>query len=180
MLFLRLVVALPLGVLLTSAPIEAQSLEAGVARVDITPPTGLVLQGYPGVGRLATGVRDPLLARVLVVRSGATRVALVDLDLIAVLEPRYLTQLYEAVKDGVPNLLVTAIHTHSGPALIPGSSPSPRDWEATAVAKISRAVHEAMTHTVSVRLGVGYGVAHLGHNLPYRKPRLPEKGVRRA
>src|SRR5215472_6380084 len=99
MFFPHLLVVLPLGFLLTGTPMQAQSLEAGVARVDITPPRGLALQGYPGAGRLATDVRDPLFARVLVLRSSSTRVALVDLDLIAVFEPAYLTQLREAAKD---------------------------------------------------------------------------------
>src|SRR5215469_12162132 len=159
----RLFAALAVAVGLSTAPVQAQSLEAGVARVDITPPTGLVLEGYPGAGRFATGVRDPLFARILVLQSGTTRVALVDLDLIAVFEPTYLTTLRERVQGEVPNLLVTAIHTHSGPALILSSAP-PRDWESSSVAKISRAIHEAATNLRPVRLGVGYGVAYLGHN----------------
>ena len=156
---------LHLVVLLTSSLMEAQTLEAGVARVDMTPPVGLVLEGYPGSGRIATGTRDPLYARVLLLRSGATRLGLVDLDLISPLEPAYLAQLREAVKRDVSNLLVTAIHTHSGPALILGGSTLLlREWEAATVDKISHAVHAAATHAVPVRLGVGYGLAYIGHN----------------
>ena len=144
---------------------HAQTLEAGVVRVEITPPVGLVLEGYPGSGRIATGARDPLYARVLLLKAGTTRLALVDLDLIAPFEQVYLAELREVVKQDVSNLLVTAIHTHSGPALIlGGSSHPPRLWEAAAVDKISHAIHEAATHAVPVRLGVGYGVAYIGHN----------------
>ncbi|HXY01820.1 MAG TPA: neutral/alkaline non-lysosomal ceramidase N-terminal domain-containing protein [Candidatus Limnocylindrales bacterium] len=149
--------------LLTCSVARTQSLEAGVARVDITPPLGLHLQGYPGSGRTATGVRDPLCARVLVLRVGALQLALVDVDLIAPFEPTYMERLREAVKADVKEILVTAIHTHSGPALIPGSA-SPAEWEAAAVDKIAEAVHEAASRRVAARLGVGYGLAYIGHN----------------
>jgi hypothetical protein len=59
----------------------AQTLEASVARVDITPSPGLQLQGYGNADRISTGVRDPLYARVLVIGVGSSRLAIVDLDL---------------------------------------------------------------------------------------------------
>jgi neutral/alkaline ceramidase-like enzyme len=152
-----------LGIVLAVAS-HAQTFAAGVARVDITPPNGLPLQGYPGSGRNATGVRDPLYARVLVLHVGAQRLALVDLDLIAPLEPAYVARLREAVRQDVSYVMVAAIHTHSGPALIPTLSPAPREWEAVAVGKITQAIKEAAAHEIAARLGTGYGVAYLGHN----------------
>ena len=59
----------------------AGPLKAGVARVDITPPLGLTMYGYGGRKAGATGVRDPLMARVLVLEAGDTRIAFVGLDL---------------------------------------------------------------------------------------------------
>ena len=128
---------LGLSVLLTDAWLHSQTLEAGVARVDITPEIGVQLQGYPGPGRTATGVRDPLYARVLVLRAGTERMALVDLDLIAPLEQEYVTQLREAARPDASYVLITAIHTHSGPPMIPGATPPPRGWESSAVGKIA-------------------------------------------
>jgi neutral ceramidase len=154
-----------LALLLAATPLSrAQGLRAGVARVDITPPAGLPLQGYGGSERTATGTRDPLFARILVLEAGTARLALVDLDLIATFEPPYLDQLRAATRQDVPYLLVAAIHTHSGPPLIPGLSPAPQDWESQAVGKVARAIHEATSHLVPARLGVGYGVAYIGHN----------------
>jgi neutral ceramidase len=150
--------------LLTMSLARGQSLQVGVTRVDITPPNGLQLQGYPGSGRVANGTHDPLYARVLVLQVGEQHLALVDVDLIAPFEPIYLTRLREAVQKDVAEVLVAAIHTHSGPPLIPSTSPPPRDWEAAASAKISGAIHEAATHIVAARIGVGYGVAYVGHN----------------
>jgi hypothetical protein len=151
-------------VLLTGGWIHAQTLEAGVARVGITPPSGITLQGYPDSGRVANGVRDPLYARVLVLRAGAQQMALVDLDLIAPLGPEYLARLREAVRPDVSYVLTTAIHTHSGPPLIPSESPAPCDWDLNTVENIANAIHLAASQAVPVRLAVGYGVAYIGHN----------------
>jgi len=159
---------LGLILLLITRPACAQALEAGVARVDITPSPGLLLQGYPHPERIATGVRDPLYARILVLRAGATRLAIVDLDLIATFGPEYLAQLRDAIQGEVQNLLVIAVHTHSGPALIPSSTPPPGDWESSAVAKVAEAVRQAAMHMVPARLGVGYGISYIGHNRLHR------------
>jgi neutral ceramidase len=160
----RLAHLLEFGILLAASWLRAQTLEAGVARVDITPPIGMVLQGYPESGCTAIGVRDVLYARVLALRVGPQRLALVDLDLIATLETPYMAQLREAVQQDVSCVIVAAIHTHSGPALIPTLSPAPREWEATVVGKIVQAIQQALAHAAPARVGVGYGVAYLGHN----------------
>jgi len=153
---------------------HSQTLEAGVARVDITPPLGIVLQGYPDSGRVATGVRDPLYASVLVLRVGSQSMALVGLDLIAPLEEEYFRQLRERSGHDASRLLLAATHTHSGPPLIPALSPPPHEWESSTVPKIAQAIHQAASQTVPARIGVGYGVAYIGHN---RLRRNREGGV---
>jgi neutral ceramidase len=146
--------------------VRALSLEAGVARADITPPIGLHMQGYPDPDskRVATGVRDPLYARVLVLRVGEVRLAIVDLDLIAVFRPASLAQLREATRQDVSNLVVAAIHTHSGPPVFRSDSAKPEAWETSALDKIAGAVHEAASHLVPAKLGIGYGECQIGHN----------------
>lgn len=153
-----------LGLLASGGRVGARPLEAGAARVDITPPNGILLQGYPGSDRLASGVRDPLYARVLVVGAGDVRLAVIDLDLIAVFPPASLARLREATRQDVSNVLVAAIHTHSGPALIGVGTPETRSWEEDAVAKVAGAVHQAALRLVPARLGVGYGACQIGHN----------------
>src|SRR5437879_2932026 len=66
---------------LTTSPALCASLKAGVAKVDITPPVGLRMWGYGNRKGAATGVLDPLYARVLVLEAGEKRLALVALDL---------------------------------------------------------------------------------------------------
>jgi len=92
-------------------------LEAGLAVVDITPPTGFRMSGYFRE-RLATGTHDPLMAKVLVLRQGDCRAALVFCDLIGV--PSELSQQVRRKAEqklGIParNILIAATHSHTGP-----------------------------------------------------------------
>jgi predicted neutral ceramidase superfamily lipid hydrolase len=92
------------------------SLRAGAAKVDITPQTGLQMYGYAGRKSGATGVLDPLYARVLVLETDQKRLALVILDMGAVFAPAWIDQLRASVKQssGIDYVLVAATHTHSG------------------------------------------------------------------
>jgi neutral ceramidase len=153
-----------LGLLAGAAVARAETMLAGVARVEITPPPGFTLIGYPPSGRTATGVLDPLYARVLVLKVGATRLGLVDLDLVGVFGPDLLATLRSETQRDVSHLIVVAVHTHSGPN--PGWNPNPAElaWEKASVEKIAGAVHEAADSADPVRIGVGYGYDYLGHN----------------
>lgn len=94
-------------------------LRAGVAEVVITPPMGSEMAGY-FQSRRATGILDDLYAKALVLDDGETKVALVTLDLIAIERPEVLAirRLVEE-ETGIPgdNVMVSAIHTHTGPAV---------------------------------------------------------------
>ncbi len=143
------------------------ALRAGVAKVDITPPTGLPMWGYANRKGTATGVLDPLYARALVLDAGEKRLGLVALDLGRPLAPGLLKRLQAAAtkSNGISFLLVVASHTHSGPA-IPDEDPQTgiAMWETAMLDKITKAVKEASDHLVEVRLGIGCGVTYIGHN----------------
>lgn len=101
---------------------EPGALRAGAARIDITPAAdaGLPMGGYPNRVGNATGVRDALNVRAIVVDDGSTQAALVTMELISMSVP-----LWERItariqqETGIPagNVLMTAVHTHSAPAL---------------------------------------------------------------
>lgn len=118
-----------------AAPAAAVALTAGAAVAPITPPDGTPLGGYgsferrlwvPDVlGRYAhafwlrpaTGTRDRLAARALVLDDGAARVAWVAVDLVAVDGALTRDVTVALARAGVPaaTLLLSASHTHSGP-----------------------------------------------------------------
>jgi len=142
-------------------------LKAGVAKVEITPPTGLRMYGFSNRKGGSTGTLDPLMARVLVLEAGEKRLALVVLDLGRPFAEAWIARLREDARkiSGVSYVLLAAIHTHSGPAIRdeypPKQSP---DWETGVLEKVEKAIAEACQHLAEARLGTGYGSVDIGHN----------------
>src|SRR5207249_9754821 len=97
-------------------------LQAGVAKVEITPSAFGPMYGYANrkCGP-ANGKHDPLFAKALVLRVGDSRIAIVTLDLGSVVSENLNRDV--ATKLGIPVLLLSASHTHSGPEYLNGSSP---------------------------------------------------------
>src|SRR3954467_7076677 len=69
-----------LALLLCSNAFAAQ-LEAGAARADITPPTGYYMMGWVRTDAKTTGQHTRLYARVIVLRDGDKKIALIAGDL---------------------------------------------------------------------------------------------------
>jgi hypothetical protein len=150
--------------LLACLPASAANLRAGVASVVITPPPGIRLWGYSDRTTPASGTLDPLYARVLVLEAGEKRFALVTVDLGRAFGPASLEWLREATRNEVSFLVVAASHTHSGPVVQDHNADTTPAWESVALKKIADAVKQAAAHLVAARIGVGYGVAYIGHN----------------
>jgi len=97
------------------------TLKAGIAQVDVSPPEGVQLQGYPYQTRENTGIHDPLYADCLVLENGETSVALITADLVF-FERAYTRELRSAIekKTGIPaeNIMLSGSHTHSGPRMV--------------------------------------------------------------
>ena len=60
---------------------EPQSFEAGVATVEITPPVGYGMWGYGDRKGVSQGIRDPLMAKALVLKSPESSLAIVTMDI---------------------------------------------------------------------------------------------------
>src|SRR5436309_3538192 len=155
-----LLLALVLG---SSTACWSVTLRAAVAKVDITPAPGAQLWGYSNRQSPATGTLDSLYARILILQAGKQSLALVDLDLGRPFGPASLQWLRNATRD-VSFLILTATHTHSGPVVqddYPGGKPA---WETAALERIARVVADARKNLTEVQIGVGYGIAFIGHN----------------
>ena len=89
----------------------------GCGRVDITPEPGLPMVGMPGSPR-GEGVQWPLRSRVFLVDDGERRIAIVCLDLIA-LVAEHVAELRERLaipsEIDAENILVACSHTHRAP-----------------------------------------------------------------
>lgn len=154
-------------VLVCLARVEAVTLKAGAAKVDIMPPTGLPMYGYGNRTTPSQGILDPLYARVLALEAGEVRLALVTLDLGRVFRKSWIDQLRETTRESsrVSCLLVVASHTHAGPDPQDefSSKPVPA-WETAALDKIAKAIDQAYQQRVPAQLGTGYGMTYIGHN----------------
>ena len=145
------------------------SLQAGFARVDITPPPGVGLAGNGPEGAEARGYRLRLYARVLVLADGGgNRLALVVADLplsSALLHRRVATLTARADGIGADRLVIAATHTHAGPghffeaagyndegSSVAGFDPVMVD---SLTARIARAVHAAAADLRPARVAWG-------------------------
>jgi len=95
-----------------------------VAAVKITPPDGIPVSGYYYV-RNSQGVLDDIFAKAMVLDDGKAKAAMVVCDLLLlprrmVIEARWIIE----EKTGIPasNVMISATHAHTGPAIVGGSS----------------------------------------------------------
>src|SRR5207253_8383736 len=128
MILRALIVLSVLGLFLEARAVQAQELQAGAAKVDITPPIGYPMWGY-GARHDApsVGILDPLHARALVLAAGPDRIALVSLDLGRAPTRQMTAAIRARVKaaTGIEHLFLVAPHTHHGPVLEFGTWPDP-------------------------------------------------------
>src|SRR4051794_23539818 len=109
-------VACALLLLPTSA--SAATLQAGVGRSDVTPPTGFYTMGYVRSDAVARGQHTRLFARAIVLREGNRKLALVATDLGFIPGGLLADVANQVSKHGFSerNVIVSASHTHSAPA----------------------------------------------------------------
>src|SRR5437660_7582578 len=120
--------SLLIAVLMPCVRIQAAELEAGAAKIDITPPIGFAMWGYGARhDRPSDGVLDPLQARALVLAVGNQRIALVSLDLGRAPTRQSTAAIRARTKEavGIEHLFLVGSHTHHGPVSELDDWPSP-------------------------------------------------------
>ena len=170
--------------LATRAAESPSGLWAGTAKVEITPAedAAVNLSGQP------LRLRDPLFARVLVLKDVKTSVAIVSADLIVFASPKVIA---EAKRQwGVDHVILCATHTHAASAprgmlIQPPAKPdwtrnpngpdsvvawlklSDDPWYAATEEKVIAAIGRAMQSLFPARLVAGrgpYDSAYMAHN----------------
>ena len=145
-------------------------LRVGVAKVDITPADLTALN--PIGGTSFVGVHDPIHARILVLRAGASEVVLICAELIECGDMRALRARIES-EFGVPatHVMITATHTHNAPrlgsvspgALAHNGGPESAAYTAWVYDQIVETLRSARAAMQSARFGVGSG--HAANNV---------------
>ncbi len=93
-------------------------LQAGVARVDITPPVGISMAGYYARAGVSVGIERPLTATAVVLTDGDVKLAIVACDLIFLQSPdadRVRASIASSIGTEAGGVLLNFSHTHCGP-----------------------------------------------------------------
>jgi hypothetical protein len=145
----------------------ALTLEAGVAKTDITPGAFGPMYGYANrrCGPAATGVHDRLFAKALVLRTGDSSLAIVTSDLGSLVSDNLRHEVAEKLR--IPVLLLSVSHDHSAPLFQSYSgapNPSGAEYQKELEGKIFTAVEQAGKSMFPARLAIGRGAIQLGYN----------------
>ena len=151
---------------INSECLNGWEIQAGLAEADITPPIGGRTTGYASA-RPTDGIHDPVTARVLVLKSEQSCIALVACDL-CIFNSSWLHQQMQGI--GVDQLLLMNTHTHAGPNLREKDFPSPeKPWEETVEQRILGGIKQAKQDLFPAYFTAGEGHIQLGYNRLVRR-----------
>jgi hypothetical protein len=148
-------------------------LQAGVARVVITPPIGIRLCGYTVQEGVSRGIERDLTGTALVLSGGQSKVAILALDILFVQSP-HVERIRERIADRLripsDHVLINTSHTHLGPTL-PGWGEEPPE-QAQLQRRYAEILEDSLAGVSSLaeermqpaRLAAGKGSAPLGIN----------------
>lgn len=160
-----------------------RKLDAGVARVVITPPVGIRMLGYTVQECVSESIERDLTATALVLSDGSLKVVLIACDLVFITNP-YVEPIRQKIADrigvAVDHVLIACSHTHLGP-MLPGWQPDSPE-QARLQRRYVESLEESLAGVAAVadrrrrpaRIGAGKGSAPLGIN---RRERLPDGRV---
>lgn len=162
-LLCRTIVLTTLSIILICPRPGLAEFRAGAAAVDVTPQKFPVIVVGSMLSRTATEVHTPLFAKAIVLDDGETRLAIVVVDTCAM--PRSLLDEVKALaakSTGIAaeNMLISATHTHSAPAVIGGlgTDPDPH-YPPLLKARLVEAIEQAAKNLEPARVGAAVGNA---------------------
>lgn len=120
----------------------SSEVQAGAARICVTPPVGVGLSGFVARAQASTGVGDDLHVRAAVLQSASERLAVLEFDLLGLADWQVQEIRHRAWKRcGILpwNLMISATHTHSGPGVV-----QVRGCEAVELAYVWRMIDAAL------------------------------------
>ncbi len=165
---------LTIGLFFVTSSVQSKesrnALQAGTAKVDITPKKPVKMAGYSSRTGLSKDVHDPLSARIVVFENNDKRLVLVSSDLIG-----FYGGTAEYMRKAIVNefqlepseLFLSAIHTHAGPSLtIDKEKGHPNNLEYTERLKVKLigVIRKALSNMGPVHIGAGIGYSPVGMN----------------
>jgi len=155
---------------------KANTLQAGIAKIDITPEKPVTLAGYGSRKDLSKGVHDRLYARAVAFENKGKQLVLVTMDLIFSNEVLQKV-IVDEFKLKQSEVFLSATHTHSAPALRrihPGKKtplhPNNAEYMKTLKQKLAEVVGKALNNKRAVSIGAGRGYSPVGMNRRMTQP----------
>jgi hypothetical protein len=151
----------------TRAYSQNSGFRAGIAKIDITPSEDLYMGGYDESCRMgpSQGHQGNIYVRAIVIDDNATRIALVETDVVSLPPPDYdsIRNLISS-QTGIPfdNILLGCVHNHAAP--YPGGKNIQSDWYRNFSVSIIKAVKMAVADLEPVKTGGGTGKSYIGMN----------------
>ncbi|MBQ8358396.1 MAG: hypothetical protein IJX37_00580 [Oscillospiraceae bacterium] len=138
------------------------TLQAGFARVNITPMLGIGIAGY-FIPRKADGILDELEINALAVACGESKAVLISVDHCGIVK-EVLNPMRQHICDvtGLPweAVYIHATHTHTGPFLNPNpTEPMEIEYAQTVKRKLADAAKLALDDLKPAKMGYGIGQA---------------------
>ena len=142
----------------------SNSISVGYARLDVTPPLGILLAGHMAI-RPADGVLDPLEACAIAIREGDKTVVLITVDHCGIVKPfidNYRTAVAEASGIDIEGVYIHSTHTHQGPLLTDHGqceNPLAKEYVVTLSRKLCDVARLAIADLAPAKMGIGVGEA---------------------
>lgn len=160
----RAIRMLPLAafVLIASASLTKlpAQIQVGLALADITPPPGGLTTGYSSA-KPTDGIHDAISARVVLLKSDESYVALVACDL-CTFNSAWLHGQISML--GIDRLLLTNTHTHAGPKMNEDFPSADNPWQKTVEQRILAAIKEAQENMFTGYFAASESQIQLGYN----------------
>jgi len=158
--------------LLPARAAEQGTLQAGAAKVDITPAANaaLPLSGYASRKEGFKGIHDHIFTRAIVLSDGARTAAIVSWELIGVPDAIWeVTSQRIAKETGIPAeyLVLAAVHDHAAPApfgMYGNDSPKSAAYTKQVEDATVEAIRKAKENLQPARIGMGTGRAYVNIN----------------
>lgn len=157
--------------------VHADAIRAGAAHADITPPLGFPMWGYAvRHAEPSVKVRDPLQARAVVLAVGASKIALVSLDLGRPPTRQSMANIRAELKRSaqIETIFLVASHTHHGPVLELDDWPTKeKPYVRTLESQIVKTIITADKALQPARFGVGAHETAFNRNRHSKLPNPP-------
>lgn len=155
-------IAALLSLIAALAGAEDLPLKAGLAKVDLTPSVSMPMYGYANrrCGP-SNGIHDNLYAKVLVLTSGESKLAIITMDLGSIVSENLVRDVKS--KLDIPVVLLAASHTHSAPAFLPASPANP-GYQADMEQKVFDGIKQAGSNMFPAKLAIARGSLQMGYN----------------